>query len=146
MKTQIHPALLLALVATPAAAQINAGAEEPEPSLPFTMTEVATFNLPWRIAFLPDGRMLVTEKPGALWLVTQEGQKTEVANVPAVQHQGQSGMLGVYLSPNYATDESIYLTYSEPGDGGSSLALARAQLAMGQGTASLEGLETTVVE
>ena len=43
------------------------------------MTQVATFNLPWRIAFLPDGRMLITEKPGAVWLVTQQGAKTPVA-------------------------------------------------------------------
>ena len=50
----------------------------PEPSLPFTMTQVATFNLPWRIAFLPDGRMLITEKVGPVWLVTQQGAKTPV--------------------------------------------------------------------
>src|SRR6202163_2594566 len=50
-------------------------------------------------------------------------------------------MLGVYLSPRYATDHSVYLTYSEPGNGGSSLALARAQLKIGQDSASLEGLK-----
>ena len=61
------------------------------------MTQVATFNLPWRIAFLPDGRMLITEKAGAVWLVTQQGAKTPVANVPAVLHQGQGGMLGVFV-------------------------------------------------
>ncbi len=132
--------LLLMLVAVPARAQINAGTKAPEPALPFTMTQVATFNLPWRIAFLPDGRMLITEKPGALWLVTQEGQKTPVTNVPAVLHQGQGGMLGVYLSPTYAADQRIYLTYAEPGDGGSSLALARARLTTGA-TVSLDGLE-----
>ena len=53
-----------------------------------------------------------------------------VANVPAVLSQGQGGMLGVYLSPDYPTDHNIYLTYSEPGNGGSSLALARARLSM----------------
>jgi aldose sugar dehydrogenase len=62
--------------------------------------------------------------------------------VPAVLYGGQGGMLGVYLSPNYATDHQIYLTYSEPGEpGGSSLALARARLAIGDTAASLEGLE-----
>ena len=50
-------------------------------------------------------------------------------------------MLGVFLSPHYATDHNVYLTYAEPGDGGSSLALARARLAIGEGTASLDGLE-----
>ena len=105
------------------------------------MTQVATFNLPWRIAFLPDGRMLITEKVGPVWLVTQQGAKTPVANVPAVLYQGQGGMLGVFLSPHYATDHNVYLTYAEPGDGGSSLALARAKLAIGEGTASLDGLQ-----
>src|SRR6476661_3836182 len=50
-------------------------------------------------------------------------------------------MLGVFVSPRYATDHNVYLTYAEPGEGGSSLALARARLALGEGTASLEGLE-----
>jgi glucose/arabinose dehydrogenase len=134
-------ALLLAVASTVAHAQINAGEQKPEPSLPFTMTQITTFNLPWRIAFLPDGRMLITEKAGPLWLVTQQGGKTPVANVPAVLHQGQGGMLGVFLSPHFATDHNVYLTYSEPGEGGSSLALARAGLSIGEGTASLEGLQ-----
>src|SRR5471032_474949 len=141
MKTLLNAALLLTLVSATARAQINAGELKPEPSLPFTMTQVAEFKLPWRIAFLPDGRMLITEKVGPVWLVTQQGAKTKVANVPAVLSQGQGGMLGVFLSPHYATDHNVYLTYSEPGDGGSSLALARARLAIGQDTASLDGLQ-----
>jgi len=134
-------ALVVTLAATRVDAQINAGERKPEPSLPFTMTQVATFNLPWRIAFLPDGRMLVTEKVGPVWLVTPQGAKTPVANAPAVLHQGQGGMLGIFLSPHYASDHNVYLTYAEPGDGGSSLALARARLALGAGTASLDGLQ-----
>src|SRR4026209_1039496 len=98
MKTLLNAAVLLVLAAAPARAQINAGEQKPEPSLPFTMTQLATFNLPWRIAFLPDGRMLITEKVGALWLVTQQRAKTQISNVPAVLHQGQGGMLGVCLS------------------------------------------------
>jgi glucose/arabinose dehydrogenase len=141
LTTVSSAALLLTMAAATASAQINAGELKPEPSLPFTMTQVATFSLPWRIAFLPDGRMLVTEKVGPVWLVTQQGQKTPVANVPAVQYQGQGGMLGVFLSPKYATDHNVYLTYSEPGEGGSSLALARARLAISDDKASLEGLE-----
>ncbi len=137
----VRTTLLLALASTAAQAQINAGAQTPEPTLPFTMTEVATFNLPWRIAFLPDGRMLVTEKVGPLWLVTQQGAKTPVANVPAVLYGGQGGMLGVYVSPDYARTRYVYLTYSEPGDGGSSLALARARLSISDAAASLEGLD-----
>jgi aldose sugar dehydrogenase len=135
--------LSLVLVSTTAHAQINAGEKKPEADLPFTMTQVAEFKLGWRIAFLPDGRMLITEKVGPVWLVTQQGEKTPVDNVPAVLWQGQGGMLGVFLSPKYATDHNIYLTYSEPGEeqGTSGLALARARLALGSGKASLEGLQ-----
>jgi glucose/arabinose dehydrogenase len=141
MKVFASAALLLTFVSTAAVAQVNAGEQKPEMSLPFTVTQVATFSLPWRIAFLPDGRMLITEKTGPLWLVTQQGAKTPVTNVPAVLNQGQGGMLGVYTSPNYATDNNIYLTYSEPGDSGSSLALARAKLSITNGSASLDGLQ-----
>ncbi len=141
MRLLASAVLLLTFVSASAQAQINAGTKAPESSLPFTMTQVAEFNLPWRIAFLPDGRMLVTEKVGPLWLVSQQGAKTPVGNVPEVLYQGQGGMLGVYTSPRYATDSNVYLTYSEPGDGGSSLALARARLSINGGAASLEGLE-----
>src|SRR5205809_3282540 len=114
MRTLLKAVLLLTLVSTTARAQINAGELKPEASLPFTLTQVAAFNLPWRIAFLPDGRMLITEKVGPVWLVTQDGGKTPVANVPAVLWQGQGGMLGIFVSPRYATDHNVYLTYSEP--------------------------------
>ena len=134
-------AVLSALASTSAYAQVNIGTQAPEASLPFVVTQVTTFNQPWRIAFLPDGRMLITEKPGALWLTTQAGAKTPVANVPAVLAQGQGGMLGVFLSPHYARDHFVYLTYAEPGDGGSSLALARARLQLSDGKASLEDLQ-----
>src|SRR5436190_376747 len=137
----IRAALLLVLGAMTAHAQTNAGQRAPETDLPFTMTQVATFNLPWRIAFLPDGRMLITEKVGPVWLVTQQGAKTPVGNAPAVLAQGQGGMLGIYVSPTYATDRSVYLTYSEPGEGGSSLALARAQLSVTESAASLDDLQ-----
>ncbi|WP_253819921.1 PQQ-dependent sugar dehydrogenase [Variovorax paradoxus] len=124
-------------------AQINAGTLPPTPSPPFKLTKVAQFDLPWRIAFLPDGRMLVTEKIGKLYLTTQSGQKLEVTGVPPVLYQSQNGLLGVYLAPSFASDGAIYLTYSEPGQvtGTSSLALARATLRIGTGTASLEDLK-----
>src|SRR4051812_40027050 len=144
MKTLLNTFLLLALLVPGVAqAQVNAGEKTPEPTLPFTMTQVATFALPWRIAFLPDGRMLITEKVGPVWLVTQQGEKTPIENVPAVLYQGQGGMLGIFLSPKYATDHSVYLTYAEPGDdaGTSGLALARARLTLDAGAARLEGLQ-----
>jgi glucose/arabinose dehydrogenase len=127
--------------AQPTSAQTNAGAIAPTADQPFTITQVTTLNFPWRIAFLPDGRMLITEKPGKLWIVTQKGEKTEVTGVPAVEYQGQGGLLGVYVSPTYAKDRSVYLTYAEPGPGGSSLALARATLTIGKDGAKLDALK-----
>ena len=136
-------ALAVSVVSTRALAQVNMGDQKNDTNLPFNMTTVTTFTLPWRIAFLPDGRMLVTEKVGPVWIVTPDGQKTLIASgSPSVYWNGQSGMLGVYVSPNYATDQSIYLTYSEPGDYGGGLALARARLNVGGARgASLQGLQ-----
>src|ERR1700724_2391373 len=133
--------LLLMLVSVAVCAQVNVGEQKPEASLPFTMTTVATFELPWRLAFLPDGRMLITEKVGPVWLVSQDGQKIPVGNTPPVYWQGQNGMLGVFLSPHYTTDQSIYLTYVEPGDYGGGLALARAKLNLTASSARLGNFE-----
>ena len=85
-----------AFLATAAYAQVNMGSQKPAADLPFTVTKVADFNQPWRIAFLPDGRMLITDKVGArpangdqaadagVWLVTQTGQKTPVTGVHSI--------------------------------------------------------------
>src|SRR6202048_93262 len=128
-------AFLFTLASVAAWAQINVGEQKPEAGLPFTMTTVATFELPWRLAFLPDGRILVTEKIGPVWLVSPQGEKiAALANTPAVYWQGQNGMLGVFVSPHYATDQSIYLTYIEPGDYGGGQAFGRAQLNLGRGS------------
>ncbi len=139
-------ALLLSAAASlsmvTAQAQVNAGEQKPEATMPFNMTTVATFELPWRMAFLPDGRMLITEKIGPLWLVSAKGEKIAVVGgTPAVYWNGQSGMLGVYLSPTYASDQNIYLTYSEPGDYGGGLALARAKLNLMGNTARLANFQ-----
>jgi glucose/arabinose dehydrogenase len=86
--------------------------------------------------------MLVTEKVGPVWLVSKEGRKlAEVGNTPKVYWQGQNGMHGVFLSPKYATDRSIYLTYAEPGDYGGGLALARAKLNLTESGARLDDYE-----
>jgi glucose/arabinose dehydrogenase len=132
---------LLFTLSTAAHAQTNAGEQKSDPNLPFTVTQVATFDLPWRIAFLPDGRMLITEKVGRLDLVTPQGTKTEVGGIPASYYQGQNGMLGVFLSPHYATDHNVYLTYAEPGDYGGGLALGRGQLMFNGERARLTGFQ-----
>jgi glucose/arabinose dehydrogenase len=80
------------------------------------------------MTFMPDGRMLVTEKPGKLQLVTQAGAKTEVSGVPAVVYSGQLGFQDVILDPDFATNNRIYLSYAEAGTGGQRLAVARATL------------------
>jgi glucose/arabinose dehydrogenase len=74
---------------------------------------------PWAIDFLPDGRMLVTEKPGRLRVVTSEGTLSEpVAGLPPVDARGQGGLLDVALDPAFATSRLIYWTFSEPQEGG----------------------------
>jgi aldose sugar dehydrogenase len=133
--------VLMVLLSSAAHAQTNAGEQKSDPNLPFTITQVATFDLPWRIAFLPDGRMLVTEKVGRLDLVTPQGAKTEVAGIPTSYYQNQNGMLGVFLSPHYATDHNIYLTYVEPGDYGGGLAMGRGQLMLDGERARLTGFQ-----
>ncbi|MDQ0470047.1 PQQ-dependent sugar dehydrogenase [Labrys wisconsinensis] len=117
---------------------INAGHNQAEPTKPFVAREVASFDTPWAIAFLPDGRMLVTEKPGRIFLVTQSGRKTPVGNVPAVAAVSQNGLLDIAVSPHFQSDRGIYFSFSEPGPGGSSLALARATLAVSETAATLE--------
>jgi glucose/arabinose dehydrogenase len=134
-------AAVFTLAAVAAWGQVNVGEQKPEAGQPFTMATVATFKLPWRLAFLPDGRMLITEKVGPVWLVSQKGEKIPVENAPAVYYQGQNGMHGVFLSPRYATDKSIYLTYAEPGEYGGGLALARARLNVTATSAKFENLE-----
>jgi glucose/arabinose dehydrogenase len=84
---------------------------------------------PWAIAFLPDRRMLVTEKhSGKLFIVTSAGAKTEVTGVPRVVGRGQGGLLDVEIGPDYATSDLVYFAYYEPRDGGNGLAVARAKL------------------
>ncbi len=97
-------------------------------SAPFTLASYAAFDNPFSVAFLPDGRALITEKPGHVKLLTIGGQPVDVAGVPAVDYGGQGGLLDIAPAPTFSQDHGIYLSYSEPGDGGSALALAHATL------------------
>jgi aldose sugar dehydrogenase len=92
--------------------------------------EVATgLQHPWGLAFLPDGRMLVTERPGRLRIVTEQGEVSEpVQGVPKVQAAGQGGLLDVAVSPDFQADRTIFFSYAEPADGGARTAVARAVL------------------
>jgi glucose/arabinose dehydrogenase len=85
---------------------------------------------PWSLAFLPDGRMLVTQRSGRIRIVTREGTiSAPLAGVPAVYSLGQGGLLDIALAPDFATSRLIYFSFGEPGDGGASTAVARARLA-----------------
>ena len=85
--------------------------------LPFNVEPIADFDEPWAITFLPDGRMLVTEKKGVLNIVTQDGEKTRVAGVPDVDYGGQGGLGDVVLHPDFGDNGSVYLSYVEAGTG-----------------------------
>ena len=123
-------ALLAALLTACAAAKDD---------LPFVVEPVATFDGPWALAFLPDGRMLVTEKKGTLLLVSRDGAAiVSVAGVPEVDYGGQGGLGDVALHPDFAENGTIYLSYAEPGDGKTrGAAVARATLAAGDDSATL---------
>ena len=136
---------LLTAVALPAAALIACSGQAqqqtppkpgeqsqkaPQPtdgSRPFATQVVADFDKPWAMTFLPDGRMLVTEKEGQLLLVSADGQSRKtVAGTPGVDSAGQGGLMDVVLHPNFAQNRTVYLSFSEAGPGGKGVALARA--------------------
>lgn len=119
-------------------------ANVPATTPPFTTAEVATFDGPWALDFLPGStRALVTEKGGRVWLIdVSNGAKKEVAGAPTVVAEGQGGLLDVKVSPHFRQDGIVYLTFSEPSqNGGSQLALARAKLLDAQEGARLDGLQ-----
>ncbi|MES2754676.1 MAG: PQQ-dependent sugar dehydrogenase [Pseudomonadota bacterium] len=111
-----------------------------------TGTTVATLDNPWAMVFLPDGRLLVTEKPGRLRVISQNGTVgTPVTGVPAVVNVGQGGLLDVALDPAYATNRRIYLSFAEAGTGGTSgLAIARATLTVDNANAGGLGNVTVI--
>jgi glucose/arabinose dehydrogenase len=99
-------------------------------------TVVRGLSHPWGLAFLPDGRMLVTERPGRLRIVERDGRLSEpLAGVPRVFAQDQGGLLDVALDPRFADNRLVYLSYAEPGDGGTN------GTAVARGTLSDRGLD-----
>ena len=106
-------------------------APEVKTRTPLHVTEIASgFNKPWAVAFLPDGRYLVTEKPtGRLYIVAPNGVKSKpVAGLPRVDGRNQGGLLDVELAPDFKKSRMIYWSYYEPRRGGNGLAVARARL------------------
>jgi glucose/arabinose dehydrogenase len=84
---------------------------------------------PWALSFLPNGKMLVTERPGRLRILSADGTLSDpVAGIPAVDARGQGGLLDVALDPAFASNGVIYWSYAEPGDGTNNTAVARGKL------------------
>jgi glucose/arabinose dehydrogenase len=99
------PAVLLGLLLSSAAVA----------QVPFTVEAITSFDEPWAVSFLPDGRMLVTEKKGALHIVTQDGERSgPVSGLPVVDYGGQGGLGDVLPHPDFASNGLVYLSYVEP--------------------------------
>jgi glucose/arabinose dehydrogenase len=130
----IFPMVIVGSVASWAETQAP---RSPTPSPIEGMIDVQTvaegLEHPWGLAFLPDGRMLVTERPGRLRLVMPEGKlSAPLDGLPRVQHAGQGGLLDVKLDPQFTENQWVYLSYAEPApDGTAGTAVARGRL-MGQ--------------
>lgn len=148
MMRPIRPllALLAALVATPAPAAEVVHERLTSDHHDFRLVRLAEgLSHPWSLAFLPDGRMLVSERGGRLWLLDDDARRA-LDGLPAVSARGQGGLLDLALHPDFGSDDGdsdwLYFTYSRPGPGGSASALARARL----GDAGLTELTTLFVQ
>jgi glucose/arabinose dehydrogenase len=86
---------------------------------------------PWSLAFLPDGRMLVSERPGRLAIVARDGRREDVRGAPPVWAMGQGGLLDICLHPGFAANGLVYLAYAAPVAGGAVTRIARAELRSG---------------
>ena len=135
-----HPTPTLVLIVTIVACGAAQG-PAPRSSTPSSMTGVVRAETvagglehPWGLAFMPDGRMLVTERPGRLRIVEPNGTlSAPLGGVPAVFARGQGGLLDVTLDPRFAENRMVYLSFAEPGEGGTAgTAVARGRLGQGQ--------------
>src|SRR5438067_3601029 len=148
MTTRFIQSILFLLLASCGSSSSSTAQLASTSGLPFAISQVATFDSPWAMAFLPGSGVrttnmaLVTEKPGHIWLVNvATGQKQPVSGAPRVVVSSQGGLLDIVPSPGFAGDRLVYLTYSDPSaNGGSGLALARAQLVLDRAGARLQNL------
>lgn len=111
--------------------------------LPFKVQPVANLTSPWAMTFLPDGRMLVTEKDGRLLLLTADGKtSTPLAGIPKVDTESQGGLMDVVPHPQFAQNRLVYFSYSEARPGGKGVVLARGALGEQGGKPALTGVQT----
>ena len=104
------------------------------------VTEIADFDHPWAMSFLPDGRLLVTEKSGTLYLVSTDGSTAVIDGLPEVAYGGQGGLGDVVLHPDFEENGLVYISYAEAGPGGYGAAVARARLQLQETGGALEAL------
>ena len=103
---------------------------------------VKGLDTPWAMEFLPDGRMIVTEKAGKLRIVAKDGTPGQpIAGVPRVDAREQGGLLDVALSPSFPSDKMVYLSYSEPREKGNGTTVAKAKLSEKDGSGKLDDLK-----
>ncbi len=143
MRSIVTCAVLVPLVAGCAADAQQAPAADPSSGdLPFQVEVVADFESPWAMTFLPDGRMLITEKAGTLYLVSADGQQRQsVSGMPTVSSDGQGGLMDVVLHPRFTENRFVYVSYSEARQDGKGVVLARGVLEEGPQPA-LQNVET----
>ncbi len=124
------PAIYLAALAVICASVTASAQDMQSEKARFRLVTVASgLDRPWAMAFLPDRRMLVTEKPGRMRLVARDGTlSAPLGGVPPVAAQGQGGLLDVIMDRDFAANRTIYFCFSEPGEGGAGTAVARARL------------------
>lgn len=97
---------------------------------------------PWAMEFLPDGRVIVTEKAGKIRIVAKDGTPGQpVAGVPKVDARGQGGLLDIALSPSFPSDRLVYISYAEPREKGNGTTVAKAKLIESDGKARLDDLK-----
>jgi glucose/arabinose dehydrogenase len=137
MRLVLPLAILLALNAGPAAAQAPEVVRSNKAN--FRVETVATGLVnPWALAFLSDGRLLVTERPGRMRIVGRDGKLSEpLEGVPPVAAVGQGGLLDVVLAPDFAETRTIYFTFAEPREALNGTSVARARLIEEAGKARL---------
>ena len=110
---------------------------------PFKTSVIADFDAPWAMTFMPDGRMLVTEKAGEMILFDpKNGTKIPVAGIPPVDSEGQGALMDVVLAPDFARNRTVYFSFSEAGQGGKGVALATGAFHQASdGTTKLDGVK-----
>lgn len=130
------------VAATACSAQQQDAAPAAAGGLPFVVTPVADLDAPWAMTFLPDGRMLVTEKKGEMLLLSADGkQRRTVATIP-VDSAGQGALMDVVLAPGFAQKKQVYFSYSTAGQGGKGVVLARGVLEGAAGAEQLGQVQT----